>query len=225
MKLPKIKPVAGYGTGSKTLTTISIAAVISIFCLASTKVLLGQAAYKRHIVNARHDALKALKEDYARSSSLIEQYQIFEGTSPTNVIGGKNTTDPNAQPPDGNNSRIVLDALPSTYDFPALISSVSKILSGNGLGNVAIGGIDKSDSISSSATSSPAPQTVPITIAGTTSYGQIQSAIRDFERSIRPFDIQIIQFQGSESGMNLSATINTYFQPAKTLNITDKVVR
>lgn len=225
IKLPKIKRAHATSDERRLMTIVGTAAIISVFCLASTKVLLSQATYKRHIIGARRDAVKALNDDLAKSDALKAQYQIFEGTNPKNIIGGRNITDQAAIPPDGNNSRIVLDALPSSYDFPALISSLSKIMNNNGIGNPSIGGTDQSDTVNS--TSSPIPSPVPITlsVSGSGSYSQIQSVIKDLERSIRPFDLTNLHIQGSESSMTFGANLNTYFQPAKTLKISDKAVQ
>lgn len=225
MKLAGVEKTALSGDDKYMMKVIGIAAVIVVFCLASTKVLLSQASYKRHIINARHVAVKALEDDLAKSASLKSQYQVFEGTNPKNIIGGRNTTESGALPPDGNNSRIVLDALPSSYDFPALISSMAKILSSNGISSPTIGGTDQSDTISAGPSSTPAPVPIPLTISGTGTYATVQSLIKDLERSIRPFDITSLNIQGSETAMNFSTSLNTYFQPSKTLNITDKAVQ
>lgn len=224
MKLPLVKRPTATPEDKYLMRVIGIAAVITVFCLASTKVLLSQAAYKRHIINARHDAVKALNQDLSESDTLKSQYQIFEGTNPVNIIGGRNTTDSNATPPDGNNSRIVLDALPSSYDFPALISSLAKIMNNNGIATPSVGGTDESNTVNTTASPNPVPVQILLTIAGNSGYGQVQSFIKDLERSIRPFDITSFNIQGSESAMSFSATVNTYFQPAKTLNITNKAV-
>lgn len=225
MKLPKIDRVRATSDDRRLMTIVGTAAIISVFCLASTKVLLSQAAYKRHIISARRDAVKALDADLAKSDALKSQYQIFEGTNPKNIIGGRNITDKSAAPPDGNNSRIVLDALPSSYDFPALISSMSKIMTNNGITNPSISGTDQSDKVDSTPSSNPSPVPISLSVSGSSSYSQVQSVIKDFERSIRPFDLTNLHLQGSESAMTFSANLNTYFQPSKTLKISDKAVQ
>lgn len=225
MKLPTIKRLTTSSDETYMFRVVGVAAVIVVFSLASTKVLLSQATYKRHIINARHNAVNALEQDLSRSDALKSQYQVFEGNNPVNIIGGRNTSDSGANPPDGDNSRIVLDALPSSYDFPALISSVSKILTNDGVNNPSIGGTDQSETIKSTATPKPQPIAIPLTISGSNTYTGIQILIRDLERSIRPFDISALNIQGTESTMSFGLTMNTYFQPAKTLNITDKAIQ
>src|SRR5439155_22125 len=132
--------------------------------------------------------------------------QVFEGSDPANIIGGKNTTNTSAVPPDGDNGRIVLDGLPTSYDFPALITSVNNILSRDNITNPSIAGNDESLMLKSQPTGQPQPQTIKLSVSGTNSYAGVQRLIRDFERSIRPFDITNLQLTGNESQM--SVTIN-----------------
>lgn len=204
---------------------VGIAIAISIFCLTSTKVLLSNGTYKRHVINARRQAVAQLRQNISQAKTLMDQFQVFEGNNPANIIGGKNTTDQSAVPPDGDNSRIVLDALPSSYDFPALLSSMTKIFSNNQLSGVGISGSDQSDSAVTTASGTPAPIPIPLTINGAGNYSAVLALINDLERSIRPFDITNLQIQGSSSQMTISASLSTYYQPGKTLNITDKAVQ
>ena len=46
-----------------------------------------------------------------------------------------------------------------------------------------------------------------------------------FQHSIRPISIQTIDISGSNSDMTLNITANTYYQPARNLNIKTEVVK
>src|SRR5665647_600550 len=92
------------------------ACFVVVFCIVSSVQLMGQLTYQNRVIGAKKGALSTLKEDLAATDSLTNSYQAFINTS-KNAIGG----DPNGQgPQDGNNAKIVIDALPSRYDFPAL---------------------------------------------------------------------------------------------------------
>lgn len=205
--------------------TVAIAVIISVFCLTATKVLISNGSYKRQVINARHDAAKQMKNNIAQAQQLISQFQVFEGDNPTNIIGGKNTRSTSVAPPDGNNSRIVLDALPSSYDFPALISSMAKILSDDGINNPALSGSDQSSATDSSPTATPQPLAIPLSLSGVTTYKGTQRLVRDLERSIRPFDITNLSIQGTPSNISFTAIANTYFQPSKTLSVSYKEIK
>ncbi|MBI2589283.1 hypothetical protein HYW35_03750 [Candidatus Saccharibacteria bacterium] len=213
-------------TQSRMLIVIALSTVVIVFCLVSAKALLARATYQNRVINARHAAIKQIEQNIKNANTLVTQYNdVFVGTNPTNIIGGKNDPSPNALPPDGDNGRIVLDALPISYDFPALLTSVSKILANNSIGGPAIGGSDQSSAVNSDPSAHPSPAKIDLSISGGGSYQGAQTLIKDFERSIRPFDITKLSLSGSESSLAITIGLNTYFQPAKSLMITSKEIR
>ncbi len=216
LKMPKFKGPTMDNSQKRLTILVSLSVVVTIFCLASTKVLLDFASYHRHELSAKRLVIKQLEANITTADNLKSQYQSFNSINP-NFIGGKNTTDPNTSPPDGDNARLILDALPSKYDFPALISSVSKILAGDAIASPGIAGSDLSATTSAAPSASPSPIEIPLSINGLTSYAGAQNLIRDLERSIRPFNITTLDFGGSNSAISISAGLSTYFQPAKIL--------
>lgn len=211
---------------SRLLMVIAIATILSVFFLVSTKTLLSQAAYQKRLIDTRRDAVKQLQENVKSANSLVQNYeQVFEGTSPTNLIGGRRDPAPNATPPNGTNARVVLNALPSSYDFPALITSVTKILNDNAISSPSISGTDESVTLVTDPEAEPQPQTVKLNVGGSGSYGNVQKLVTDLERSIRPFNISNLQIRGSDSQMFITMNVDTYFQPSKTLTIGTKEVK
>ena len=210
---------------SNLVGVVAIATVVTIFCLVSSKTLLSQATYHRRVLNARRDAIKQLNQNIEAANTLAQQYQIFQTGNPVNIIGGKNSTDSSLLPPDGDNARLILDALPSTYDFPALITSVAKILDNNGIKNPSVDATDDSSSVSNDAQPHPQTANMTLTVNGSANYKAIRSLVRDFERSTRPFDITSIDLKGSERSMSFTIVMNTYYQPALSLELTTKDVK
>ncbi|MBI4034740.1 hypothetical protein HY380_02470 [Candidatus Saccharibacteria bacterium] len=209
------------------LMVVAGAVVVSIFSLVSAKRLLSEASFQRQVVNSKRDAAKQLSQDVAAANQLTSRYAtIFANSSEsTNVLGGRNTSSSNALPPDGDNPRIVLNALPSVYDFPALISSVSRILSGAGISNPSISGTDQSATTNDAPTFSPQPQPINLSVSGSGSFYNVKKLIRDLERSIRPFDVTNLQLSGSNANMTISLNLTTYYQPAKALTISTETVQ
>ena len=164
---------------SNMLFVVTVSTIVAMFCLASAKSLINQATYQRKVLHERRVAISQLEKNLTTAGNLASQYKIFNSPS-TNLIGGKSTADPNAQPPDGDNARIVLNALPSIYDFPALISSVTKILNGQNIAIPSIGGADASASIDNAPTTNPQPQTIALTIGGSSNINGVQRLIADF---------------------------------------------
>ena len=110
----------------RVLVITSLAAFIVIFCLVASKTLFGQLLYQNRIVQAKKTTLSQLKKDFSAAQNLETAYQAYIST-PQNVIGGNPS---GSGPNDGDNGKIVLDALPGQYDFPALATSLTKLLSG-----------------------------------------------------------------------------------------------
>ncbi len=211
---------------SKMIAMVAIATVITIFSLVSTRALISQAAYQRRVINARNATIHQIQLNSTNADTLIKQFNdVFEGNNAQNVIGGKNTTDPNSKPPDGDNARVVLDALPTTYDFPALLTSVSSILTNNGIGSPSIGGTDQSTTFNSSPSATPKSVPIDLSVTGSGNYENVQALVKDIERSVRPFNVTRMTLSGNQSNLVLSLNMTTYYQVAKTLNTTSKEIK
>lgn len=211
---------------STMLAVVVGATIITVFCLVSAKVLLGQALYQRRVINARDVSAKQLETNIKNANTLSSQYNsVLIGSDSNNVIGGSNSGGDSAVPPDGDNGKIVLDALPTSYDFPALLTSLSKLLGTDGVGAQSIGGADQSISVDSSPTYNPAPSNIDVTISGASTYADSKKLLTDLERSIRPFDVTHLTLSGNESSLSMSLNVTTYYQPAKTLTIPSKEIK
>lgn len=202
---------------------VSIAAFIVIFSAVAVKTLISQAAYQNRVIGAKRIAVDQLKADISATSQLQTAYDAFAST-PQNVIGG-NASGTGAQ--DGNNAKIVLDALPSKYDFPGLTTSLEDLLtSQSGVTIDSIIGTDEEASLGANqASSNPQPEPIPFSLSVTGSYPGLQGVVNTFERSIRPMQIQQLDIAGNNSSLTMTVSAQTYFQPAKSLNISKKVVR
>lgn len=207
---------------STTVIVTSIAAFFIIFLLVGSKTLFGQATYQNRVATAKSLALRQLKADITASKSLVQSYTKFNSAS-VNIIGGSST---GGGANDGPNSRIVLDALPSSYDFPALVTSLEKIVNNRGLTIQSIQGVDDevAQQVNVSSTT-PQPVAIPFQIVISGNYSAIQALINDFQNSIRPFQILKESVSGGESNMTLTITAQTYYQPAKILNLGSKIVK
>jgi len=193
-----------------------------MFSLVATKTLLSQSSYQSRVIAQKREALKTLRADITAAGQLDSSYNAFVSTS-QNALGG----DPNGNgPQDGDNTKIVLDALPSSYDFPALVTSLEAMLNSQSVTTNSISGSD--DEVAQSANQSsatPQPVAIPFQVTVTGNYAGIQGLISQFEHSIRPIQLQTLDLTGSQDTLSLSITAQTYYQPAKTFNINLKEVR
>lgn len=207
---------------SRVVIAAGIAAFVVIFCGVASRTLISQASYQNRIIDTKRTAVNQLKADIDSTKTLRTAYDQFNGAE-TNVLGGSATGNGAM---DGTNTKIVLDALPSSYDFPALATSLEKLIVTSGLTIVGISGTDDEVAQSQNQSSStPQPVAMPFQVSVSGDYGKIQSLISTFEHSIRPIQIHDLKLSGDQSSLTLTVTAQTFYQPAKSLNITTKVVK
>ncbi len=202
---------------------VAAASFITVFCLIASKAVFSQNNYQGRVISAKEKAHKQLQANLKAYDSLSTSYRIFDTKNP-NVLGGSTS---GAGDNDGSNSKLVLDALPPTYNFPALAASLEKILSDRGLKVSSITGTD--DQVAQqSNTSSPTPQPVEIPFTFTVnnaSYSQVSQLTDALQHSIRPIQIDTINLSGGINDMTATFTAHTWYQPAKSLKITTKVIK
>lgn len=202
---------------------VAAGAFITIFCLMASKAVLSTNRYQSRVINKQEAAHQQLLDNISNYNNLSQAYNKFDSAS-VNVIGGhKDGNGPN----DGSNSKIILDALPSTYDFPALTASIEKILAGSGLKVSSITGTDEQLTQQTNVSSTnPQPVKMPFgfTISGA-SYSSVALLISRLQTSIRPMQIDTMDLSGSVNNMTVTVTAHTYYQPGKKVNITQEAVQ
>lgn len=218
---PSAKRLLVDKANTRIVVVTASASFIVVFCLVAAVTLVGQLNYQNRVIGAKRKALDTLKQDIDSTDKLVNQYKAFIST-PLNAIGG----DPNGTgSQDGQNAQIVLDALPSKYDFPALATSLEKILSGQGVTIDSISGTDDEVAQANASSSDPQPVAMPFQLSVSGNYAQIQKVIDAFNRSIRPISVQTMELSGGENHMTLTITAQTFYQPEKNLQIRTEVVQ
>jgi uncharacterized protein YpmS len=202
---------------------VAAATFVTIFCLFAAKAAFSQNRYQARVTTAKEKAHQQLLSNIKAFKDLEVSYKAFDNTS-TNVIGGNSQgTGDN----DGPNSRIVLDSLPSSYDFPALTSSLEKVLSAQSLKIASITGTDDQlNQQTNESSSDPQPVPIPFAFSVTNAnYSSVTKLMAKLQQSIRPIQIDTINLTGGASNMTLTVNAHTYYQPSKSLNIKTKVVK
>ncbi|HYF96909.1 MAG TPA: hypothetical protein VD947_02610 [Patescibacteria group bacterium] len=202
---------------------VGITAFIVMFSLVASKALLSQRAYQSKVISQRETARDTLKSNLTAADELTTAYKEFSGAT-TNILGGNPQGDADR---DGDNPRIILDALPSKYDFPALATSVEKLLKDNGYTITAFNGTD--DEVAQQSASSPTdnPQAVeiPFSVEVNTNDQQAKRLVELFELSIRPMQINKLTLVGQNGELVITVIGKTYFQPEKNLDIKKELVK
>ncbi|MGI9028065.1 MAG: hypothetical protein ACR2FM_04470 [Candidatus Saccharimonadales bacterium] len=203
------------------LVASGAAAFVIAFCMVAGKSLLDQRAYQARVIGKKQIALKQVKSNAEAYKKLNTSFEQFDDPV-ANILGGNpaGTGDK-----DGDNARIVLDALPSKYDFPALTTSVEKIFKDNGFQIKEIIGTDD-EVAQSQQISIPQPVELPFSVKIGISGTSGSSAVNLLERSIRPIQVKSLTFK-VEQGEQPELTINakTFYQPSKIFKVETEQIR
>ena len=211
---------------SRMLVMISVAVFIVVFSAFATQALISQSFYHNRVISEKKKALSTLQDNNEAVEELEQSYISFV-TEPVNVIGGNPE---GTGPRDGDNAKSVLDSLPSTYDYPAVSSSVEKILLDGGFQIDAVGGqedaslLDEGES-TTITTSQPDPVEIPYPFSVSTDVESAVRLLQILESSIRPFSINTLTLTGQQNNLQIDIDLNTYYQPASGLVITTKEVQ
>lgn len=193
---------------------ISLTVAVVIFSLVSTRALLKQSSHRSKVIKEKKLAATTLAKNDDSIGKLITSFKAFEN-APESVIGTSEK-----------NSKIVLDALPPKYDFPALATSLEKILTEGGYTITAINGTDNEATESDTASSAaPKPVEIPFSIAVSGPYSKIKNLQAELERSIRPIYVTNVEISGSETDARLTLEAKTFYQPGRNLEIGTKEVK
>src|ERR1035438_5306204 len=111
---------------STIVLVLAICSFVFVFSLVASKALISQYTYQNRVTSARQTTVNQLNTDKQEATTLINSYNTFIN-QPANIIGGSSSGTGNQ---DGTNVKVILDALPVKYDFPALVTSVQNLISG-----------------------------------------------------------------------------------------------
>jgi hypothetical protein len=217
------KRVAISKANAQMVSIVAVAAFVTIFCLVASKAILSQNQYQSRVIKAKDEAHKQLEANIKAFDDLTDSYKKFEKADPNAIGKSRGGTGDN----DGSNSKIILDALPSSYDFPALTSSLEKVLADRNLKVTDITGIDDQlNQQENGASPKPEPVSMPFSFTiSDTNYAAVNQLISALQLSIRPLQVDTLKLSGGANDMTLIIEGHTYYQPGKSLKITKKVVK
>ncbi len=208
-------------TNSRIVAVTGVSAFVVVFCIVASVSLFGTLLYQNKVIGVKQTAVKQLETNLKARDSLVTSYKAFVST-PQNIIGGSST---GSTGNDGNNAKIILDALPSKYDFPALATSLEKLATTQGVSIKSLGGTDDEVAQDTGAGKVSEPVAVPFELTVEGSYDSIKNLVNAMEKSIRPIQILKTEISGDQQQLSMTISAQTFYQPEKALNITKKVVK
>jgi hypothetical protein len=199
---------------------VSVGAFLSVFSLMASRTLLSQRGYQQRVITGKEKARDTLKSNVDAIAQVKESYRKFS-TSETNVIGGSSN---GANGRNGDNPKIVLDALPSKYDFPALATSLDILLSDARFSDTGVTGVDDEVAQKDNKDSAnPVAVEMPFELGLTADYQGIKDFVHNLYVSIRPIQLKSIGLNADEDNdIRAVITAKTYYQPSKVFKIEEK---
>lgn len=200
---------------------IGLASFFVVFSLIGARGLLIRSSYQSKVIDEKEKAAEHLQANIKSVDQLLSAYREFV-EEPVNIIGGSATGSGDR---DGDNARIILDALPSSYDYPALTTSLEKMVASQGLVFDNITGVD--DEVAQAERSAEdKPIEMPFEIAVMGGYDPQTKLIDLFDYSIRPIKTSVLTMtaEGASGEVKLEIKGTSYYLPEKKLNITKKDV-
>ncbi len=203
------------------VATIAGAAFITVFSLVAARALWSTRGYQQRVINEKEATVAQLEANIAAVDDLVVSYKTFV-EAPKNMMGGSST---GSGPRDGDNAKITLDSLPSKYDFPALATSLQKILEDRNYKVDNISGIDDEIAQSTEVASSAQPVEMLFEMGGTNDFSAASGLLTTLERSIRPITVLKVGLSGEDGNLSVAISAKSYYQPEKPLNVNKKVVK
>lgn len=188
---------------SNIITVLALPVFVIAFSIVSIRYFLTLRTYNTKVIEVSQEAKDTAETNLASVESLKGSLSDLESGD----FGSKE----------------VLDALPSKYDYLALATSIEKIVLQTGLTMEGFTAEDLTGSIGEFAPE-PTPEQMKFTLSAQGSYERIQNLVSNFEKSIRPMQIQSMKLAGDGDSMQVDLSILTYYQLSESLEITTETV-
>ncbi len=190
--------------GSTVFIAVAVAAVVVSLSVVCSRFLLQRKSYNDRVIKAKSSAREQIENNLVNLKSLAEKYPSLESGT--------------------NNPTTILHALPDTYDYPALSSSMEFLAQNAGVQLVGQVGQDNSASAEINSTD-PKPLEVPLDIEVRGSYSAIVQFTANLERSIRPIVIKNVRYSGTATSLRASMQAVTYYQPKRLLDASRSIIQ
>lgn len=184
---------------STVLAIIAVSSVIITSSIVSMRFLWQQKTYNSRVISAKTEARNQLSSNIENLDKLSDQFSELNTSETTNA-------------------KTILHALPPSYDYAALASSIDSLASLSGVSSNTNIGEDTSSSALNFATISQ-PVEIPLSLDISGSYDGVKTYIGNLEKSIRPIHVQMITYSGTNGELQALIEATTYYQPARSLDV------
>lgn len=202
--------------GRNMFAWVVIAAVAVSFCLAAGQYLFSKWQYNNKVLSAKYTASDTLAQNITNAKELK--------TNIDKLIADNDLASVKTDQADSN-LKSILDALPTTSDSAALATSLQlAVLNRSGVTIESITVPPESEQVDPAAVPAT-PQEIKFSFIVSGSYDKIQQSILDIERTIRPMRVDSINLTGTDQNLRATVDATTYYQPSKSVNAAQELVK
>ena len=186
--------------------------VVFGFALVGSIFLTQMLLFNERVLQEKDRTVATLKTNNSNVQALEDQIRVLDTTQA--VIDAKATSDDKAV-------QVILDALPSDTNSLALGASIQNKLLANVPG-LALNSLQV-DTVDGSSTSSQ--NEIPFRFSVTGDNTALKQVLHNLEISIRTIDVVSLKIEGQGSASVLSVQARAFYEPARVVELKDKVVK
>lgn len=205
---------------------VAMASAVIGFALVISISLMQRIIYNQKVIGEKNKTYSTLANNNKKVSQLEDQIKTINYSSDVlKKLRAKDSDDP---------IQVVLDALPSDSNRLALGSSLQNVLLANIPGSslesmkvestAEAGSVKKSTATTGTVENNSLDVTFTLKI-NSGSEDSIREMLTRFEKSIRTFKVTNVKIEYSLDKMNVTVTAKAYYEPAKVVELTEKVVK
>lgn len=205
---------------------VAMASAVIGFALVISISLMQRIIYNQKVIGEKNKTYSTLANNNKKVSQLEDQIKTINYSSDVlKKLRAKDSDDP---------IQVVLDALPSDSNRLALGSSLQNVLLANIPGSslesmkvestAEAGSVKKSTATTGTVENNSLDVTFTLKI-NSGSEDSIREMLTRLEKSIRTFKVTNVKIEYSLDKMNVTVTAKAYYEPAKVVELTEKVVK
>jgi len=205
---------------------VAMASAVIGFALVISISLMQRIIYNQKVIGEKNKTYSTLANNNKKVSQLEDQIKTINYSSDVlKKLRAKDSDDP---------IQVVLDALPSDSNRLALGSSLQNVLLANIPGSslesmkvestAEAGSVKKSTATTGTVENNSLDVTFTLKI-NSGSEDSIREMLTRLEKSIRTFKVTNVKIEYSLDKMNVTVTAKAYYEPAKVIELTEKVVK
>lgn len=201
-------------SSAQSFIAVVVASVVVSMTLVLANIMYDTSKFNSKVQGALEDTKLQLVANIEAVDSLEKSFAALQNGD--NLIA--------KQPEDKKNSEIILDSLPSVYDFPEIASSVNRLAEISEVELVAFQGTDLGSDATNQSTLVE-PIKIPFSVEVKGSYSAIAKFLLNSERNIRPIIVKSVSLSVSGNELSASVSAETSYQPAFDITIQKEVIR